>query len=308
MPELVAAGAVLWRQNCDGVLELAVVHRPRYDDWSWPKGKPHAGESLPVTAVREVAEETGHIAVLGRRLGSTHYPVAAGPKVAHYWAARSAGGRFTPSEEVDQLRWLPVEEAAELLSYPHDRMLLADLDGATAVTTLIVLVRHAKAGSREEWTGEDTLRPLTMAGRRQAKALRALLPLFGAQRVYSAPPTRCRETVEGLAADLGAPVIDEPLLSEEGYRADPQAGQRRLTEIAAGTGPAAVCSQGGVIPDVVSRLAAANRLDLPDVPPSRKGSFWVLSFGGTGTSGAGPSDTGTSPVLLAADYYDDPLS
>ena len=297
MSELIAAGAVLWRRRCVGTIELAVVHRPRYDDWSLPKGKPHRGESLPVTAVREVAEETGHTAVLGRRLGSTHYPVAAGQKVAHYWAARSAGGSFTPSEEVDQLRWLPIEEAVDLLSYPHDRALLADLDGATAAAGLVLLIRHAKAGRREEWERDDTLRPLSRAGWGQAEALQALLALFGPQRVYSAPRTRCRQTVEGLATDLGVPVIDEPLLSEEGYLADPPACLRRLTEIAAGTGPAAVCSQGGVIPDLVSRLASANRLDLPDVPPSRKGSFWALSFGGTVPS----------PVLLAADYYDDPL-
>lgn len=319
MPELVAAGAVLWRRRSPGAaVEVAVVHRPRYDDWSWPKGKTHRGEPLPATAAREVAEETGHTAVLGPRLGSTCYPVAAGDKVAHYWAARAGDGTFRPSDEVDKLCWLPPAEATRLLSYPHDRALIADLDLATAVTGCVLLVRHAKAGRREEWQGDDTLRPLTAAGQQQAKALRALLPLFGPQRVHSAPLVRCRQTVEGLAADLGVPLLDEPLLAEENYPAAPGAALHRLREIAAGPGPAVVCSQGGVIPDLVKKLevtrietgerqaaettgqyAAGTTLSVPEDPPSRKGGFWALFFGGE------PPE----PLsLLTADYYDDPLS
>jgi 8-oxo-dGTP diphosphatase len=305
--ELVAAGAVLWRRPpaAEGpaadVVEVAVVHRPRYDDWSWPKGKPRTAEPLLAAAAREVAEETGHTAVLGPRLGSSRYPVPGGEKVVHYWAARSAGGRFMPSDEVDELRWLSPVDAVGLLTYPHDRCLLAGLDLATAVTGTVLLVRHAKAGSREKWTGDDAVRPLTAAGWRQAEALRALLPRFGPQRVHSAPLVRCRQTVEGLAADLGVPVIDEPLLSEEGYLAAPPAGLRRLIELATGPGPAVVGSQGGVIPDLVRRLAAETGLALPAEPPSRKGSFWGLHFGTDQPFGADKS------ALLAADYYDDPV-
>ncbi len=305
MPELVAAGAVLWRLASHGHVETAVVHRPRYDDWSLPKGKPHKGEALPATAVREVAEETGHTAVLGPRMGSTRYPMAAGDKTAHYWAARATHGHFTPSEEVDELRWLTPGAAAGLLSYPHDRAVLADIGLATGVIGTVLLMRHAKAGKRDDWDGDDALRPLTAAGRRQAAALRAVLPLFGPQRVYSAPVTRCRQTVTDLAADLGVPVIDEPLLSEEGYLADPQAGRHRLLTIAAEPGPAVACSQGGVIPDVVQRLISETRLTVPGEPPSRKGSFWSLFFGADQTN---QNRQQTSPSLLAADYYDDALS
>lgn len=301
MRELVAAGAVLWRcadSPEPGAVEVAVVHRPRYNDWSWPKGKPVPGEVLPATAAREVTEETGHTAVLGPKLGSTRYPVTAGTKVAHYWAAHATGGQFEPSDEVDELRWLPPAEAAGLLSYPHDQTLLARLRLATAVTGTVLLVRHAKAGKREEWDGDDALRPLTTAGWRQAEALRALLPLFGAQRVHSVPLLRCRQTVEGLAADIGVPVIEEPLLSEANFAADPQAALDRLIEIAPGPGQAVLCSQGGVIPDAVGRLARASGLELPDPPPSRKGSCWGLFF----------CDPPPSLSLLSADYYDDPLS
>ncbi len=272
------------------------MHRPHHDDWSLPKGKPHPGEALPVTAVREVAEETGHTVALGARLGHTRYPVPEGEKVAHYWAARPTGGGFRPSKEVNELRWLPLARASDLLSYQHDRTLLAGLDGATAVTHAVLLVRHAEAGERATWQGDQDRRPLTTVGQRQAEGLRALLPLFGAARVYSAPPLRCRQTVAGLATDLGVPIIEEPQLSEDGYQADPAAGLRRLIEIATEPGgPAVVCSQGGAIPDLVGRLTDSAGLTLLDVP-SRKGSFWGLFFG-----------RGVPPALRSADYYDDAL-
>jgi 8-oxo-dGTP diphosphatase len=292
VPALIAAGAAVWQRSPSGDVEVAVVHRPRYDDWSLPKGKSHSGELLPVTAVREVAEETGHTATLGARLGNTHYQVPAGEKVVHYWMARPAGGSFRPSEEVDELRWVPLAKAITLLSHSHDRTLLAGLDSATAATATVLLVRHGEAGESEEWQGDDDLRPLSMEGHRQADVLRTLLPLFGARRVYSAPPLRCRQSVEPIVADLGVPIIAESRFSESGYAADPAASLDRMIEIAAEPGgPAVVCSQGGVIPDLVRALAGKAGLTLRDAP-SAKGSYWGLFF----------SD---GPVLLTADYYDD---
>jgi 8-oxo-dGTP diphosphatase len=294
VPALIAAGAALWRWSPSGGVEVALIHRPRYDDWSLPKGKGHTGELLPVTAVREVTEETGHTVTLGPRLGTTRYQVPEGEKVVHYWAAHPTGGSFQPSDEVDELRWLPLAKAIDALSHQHDRTLLDGLDGATAITHAVLLVRHAKAGSSERWQGDDDLRPLTTAGHRQAEVLRTLLPLFGAQRMYSAPQLRCRQTVEGLAADLEVPIIDEPLLSADGFLADPAATLSRLIEIAAGPGgTAAACSQGEVIPDLVRTLAKQAQLQLYDVR-SPKGSYWGLYFGG-GSS---------APLILqAADYY-----
>ncbi len=299
MPDLIAAGGLLWRPVAGGSAEVAVVHRPRYDDWTLPKGKPEDSEPLAVTAAREIAEETGHTPVLGRRLQSTRYEMAAGRKTVHYWMARVAGGSFTPNEEVDELRWLPVAQAGDLLSYPHDRRLLDALGGATAIDSTVLLVRHAKAGRRQDWDGDDDLRPLSDAGRRQADGLRTLLPLFGAARVHSAPRRRCRQTVADLAGDLGVDVVDEPLLSEEGYWADPDAAQHRVLALAE-PAPCAtvVCSQGGAIPDVVAALRARAGLREADVH-SRKGSFWVL---GLSTAPDG------SRRLVAADLHPDPFS
>lgn len=127
---ILAAGAVLSRPGPDGPdqPEVAVVHRPRYDDWSLPKGKLDPGETLPVAAVREVAEETGFQAELGRRLTAVTYPVEQGIKKVVYWAARAhdtdLAAEFVPNREVDKLVWLSVRDAMARLQYPYDRKVL----------------------------------------------------------------------------------------------------------------------------------------------------------------------------------------
>ncbi|PPK64326.1 NUDIX hydrolase [Actinokineospora auranticolor] len=289
-----AAGAVLWRFRGAGdtpgasAVEVAIVHRPRYDDWSLPKGKLERGETRHAAAVREVAEETGFAAVLGRHLGRVGYPVPEGDKTVDYYAARAAGGEFAPNEEVDELRWLPAAAAADLLSYPHDRVVLSRFTEFPPDTVTVLLVRHGHAGRKKLWTGPDDQRPLSPTGRHQADALTALLPLFGADRVFSVPKERCVATVAPLAGLLGVPVVPEPALAEaprppDSPRGptDPAPAVARLRDIARAGGTPVVCSQGGVIPGVVGALLA----DLPggsgvepDELKSPKGSAWVLSF------------------------------
>jgi 8-oxo-dGTP diphosphatase len=285
-----ASGAVLWREHAGGNgVEVALVHRPRYDDWSLPKGKLHSGETEPVAAVREVAEETGYRVVLGPFLRRIAYSVTrrgdpkarragrVSPKVVDYFAAQAVDGTFVANAEVDELRWLPLDPADGLLSYARDREVLAAFRALPRPVTSVLLVRHAEAGNRDAWTGDDDLRPLTPVGHAQAQALRALLPLFGADRVHSAPPLRCAQTVRGLAEDLGVSIQREPLLGERGYLADPEGSQVRLLELAAAGGTPVVSSQGGVIPALVAGIAERDGLALGDVD-SRKGSLWVLSF------------------------------
>jgi 8-oxo-dGTP diphosphatase len=284
-----AAGAVVWR---DGT--VAVVHRPRYDDWTLPKGKVEAGETVAHAAVREVAEETGFQVVLGRHLSTVRYSVRGVRKHVDYFAARVTGGAFEPNEETDRMRWLPVDEAREILTYPQDRQVLDEFARLPPDTTSLLLVRHVKAGKREDWAGPDDERPPSPAGQRQAEALRRMAPLFGADRVHSAPLARCVRTVAGLAHDLGRTVVAEPALSERAYAANPDAGRKRLLEIVAGGGVPVVCSQGGVIPDLISTLAGESGLKLAEVR-AKKGSIWVLSFVQPG------------PRLVAADYIPSPL-
>ena len=287
-----AAGGVLWRPGPAGI-EVAIVHRPKYDDWSMPKGKLDAGEHPLHAACREVVEETGVLPVVGRRLPQQEYTLGPDRKTVDYWDMTPRDrADFVATDEVDSLRWVRRAEAATWLSYDRDRDLLRAFLAVPPATAMVLLVRHAKAGERWALPGDDRLRPLDPTGRVQAEALRAALPWFGPQRVFSADPVRCVETVAALAADLGVPVLLEPGLAEEAYADDPYRSLRRVLEIAAEGGRAVVCSQGGVIPDVVGTLAAEHRVPLPGRKVSaRKASVWALSF--------------VDSRLVAADYYPD---
>jgi len=292
-----AAGGAVWRTAPgDGAgIETVLVHRPRYDDWSLPKGKLDAGENALAAAVREVREETGLDVVAGRRSVRTRYAVAEGAKHVDYWLVQAVGTDepFEPNDEVDELRWLPVPDAAALATHEHDRTVLADLartDVPRAPTLL--LVRHAKAGSRSDWDGPDDERPLDGQGRRQARQLADVLPVFGPVELFTAARVRCRETLEPLAERTGLPLQALPELGEEEFSADPQAGLavvERLLAPRERPGVAVVCSQGGAIPSVLVALGVrweGTRLH----PPAAKGSVWAL---------------GGRPGALVADYYRD---
>ncbi|HEX6355531.1 NUDIX hydrolase [Actinophytocola sp.] len=278
--EIAAAGAVVWREH-DGVVEVAVVHRQRYDDWSLPKGKLDRDESARLAAWREVHEETGARVALGRYLGRTRYRVRADRKVVDYFAAKYLSGSFVPSDEVDSMRWLPVTSAEALLTYDHDRTVLAALTALPVALTTLVVVRHAKAGSRAEWTDVDELRPLSHNGEKQVPPIRRLASVYGVDRVYSAPLVRCVKTVQPVADDLGEKVLEEELLAEKSYAGMEEATLRRALEIVAQGGVPLLCSQGGVIPDLVSRLANHSGVELTKRVEAKKGSVWALFFSGT---------------------------
>jgi 8-oxo-dGTP diphosphatase len=276
--KVLAAGAVLWRSSDDGgEPEVALIHRPRYDDWSLPKGKVDIGESEPVTAVREIYEETGYSSHLGRRLTSVSYPVEKqGLKKVQYWAARTVDGDFTPNDEVDELKWLPVSAAIKQLQYAHDRKVLRRFAKLPADTKSILIVRHGTAGSKSRYKGDDRLRPLDKHGRAQAESLVGQLLAFGADTLYAADRTRCNQTIEPLAEELGVRIHSEPLLTEEAYADDRKAARRRILEIAATAGTPVICTQGKVIPDLIDWWSARDGVR-PDKSRNRKGSTWVMS-------------------------------
>jgi 8-oxo-dGTP diphosphatase len=291
---VLAAGGAVWRTTPDGHLETAIVHRPKYDDWSLPKGKLDPGEHPLEAAVREVGEETGLTAVVGRRSIRTRYTVPEGDKQVDYWLMQAVGGAFTPNHEVDELCWLPPAEAAVLVTHDHDRAVLADLarEDVPRAPTLL-LVRHAHAGGRSEWDGPDELRPLDEKGRRQAQRLAQVLPLFAPTAILSARPARCVQTVQPLADRLGLDVLPAPELGEEEFQADPQAGLAVVERLLAPRnrpGVTVACSQGGAIPSILMALGVRWHGTTGLWPPAAKGSTWAL---------------GGRPGALVADYYRD---
>lgn len=284
-----AAGAVLWRGDVTDLdsIEVAVIHRPHYDDWSLAKGKVDPGESLPVTAYREIKEETGFEVRIGKLLGKVTYPVLDRTKVVYYWTGEVLGGEFIPNDEVDEIRWVSIAEAKELLSYEVDRTVLtkAEKRFRLPATTRILYVRHAKAHDRQTWAGNDDLRPLDKKGRRQAEMLAPMLLPFGPTEVYSAVPDRCQSTAAPIADELGVPVVVDPLLRDDAWISEMANAQRRFEDLIAEGGTKVVVAQGTIIPDMIAALSAKGRLPLEEIP-CKKGSVWVLSFNNGELTGA----------------------
>ena len=264
--EVLAAGGLLRRESGSGP-EFCVVHRPRYLDWTIPKGKLEPGESHREAAVREIEEETGLHCSVGPELPGTRYLDTEGRrKTVRYWLMTPTGGAFGPNAEVDELRWLPPGEALGLLTYEHDRGVLAAALGFDAP---IFLIRHAKAGSRPAWEEDDRLRPLSKSGRAQAESLTSVLGSEGVGRILSSPFVRCVQTVRPLALALGLPVQEHEGLAEG---AGIDACWTWMAELGEA---AALCSHGDVIPALL-QLAERWGAELPAARECRKGSVWRL--------------------------------
>ena len=288
-----AAGALLWRPGERGP-EVAVVHRPRYDDWSFPKGKSLPGEHVLITAVREVAEETGVEIALGRRLSTAHYYVSDGkPKQVEYWAARpgaraAGAAAFVPNDEVDQLAWLPLTAAGDRLTYPHDLQVLSEFAAAPAATSALIMLRHASARNKKTWRNaghpDDLARPLTPLGQAQAKLLGQILSCYGPARVISSPAERCRATVEPYAAQTGGLVEPAPTLTPppddqdlaEAGPAEAAAVRDLVTGLVTAEEPAVVCAHRENLPAMLRWACETLGARVPAWRSLRKGAFWVL--------------------------------
>ena len=270
-----AAGGVLWRRSEDQV-QVALVHRPKYDDWSLPKGKLDPGEPAVVGGLREVQEETGFRVLPGRTLGVSRYRVLSdgreADKLVQWWAMRVVDGAFAPTDEIDALRWLPLPTALARVRGGHDDGPLQRFAEHPAESSTVLLVRHGSAGDRESWRGRDQDRPLDPTGEEQARALVDVLAAYAPSRVLTAPPERCAQTVAPLAARLGLALEHAPSAAEDENRDGPGALLKLLDGVASSEAAAVVCSQGGAI-----RPAVAALLGEP-VAAARKGSVWALSF------------------------------
>jgi 8-oxo-(d)GTP phosphatase len=276
--EMRAAGAVVWRPAGSGA-RVALVHRPKYDDWSFPKGKLNPGEHPMLAAVREIAEETALQVILGRRLPSVRYAAPDTPKRVDYWVATVAASLspFEPGSEIDEMAWVTAKGAAARLSYERDVETLGEFRAGPRRTVPLILVRHASAGKKSEWPKGDMSRPLDSRGASEALALADLLQCFGAGRVVSAPAERCVATVRPYAAGIGAVVEIEAAFDVKASSPDAAAAMARL---AADSRPVVVCGHRESLPVLLAAACAALGADPPAGKPLRKAEFAVLHRAG----------------------------
>jgi 8-oxo-(d)GTP phosphatase len=259
---ILAGGAVVARDHPSQGIEVVIIHRARYDDWTLPKGKIEAGEPVPVCAVREVREETGVTIRLGVPLDSVTYEAGgAGLKKVDYWAGVVLDSvPRAPDTEVDGVSWLPVGAALERLSYSHDHFLVQQYLEQPPTTPLILL-RHAKAMDRKDWSRRDASRPINARGRRQSRLLIPMLGAYGVTRLVSSSATRCVVTLLPYAHQRELTIETYGVLSEEEGQKNPKSVTQLLREVRAATleanEPTAVCVHRPVLPQILEALDIA---------------------------------------------------
>lgn len=256
---VLAGGVLPWRLR-SGELEVLIIHRPRYDDWSWPKGKLDDGETLPECAVRETLEEIGLDIRLGIPLPVTHYRLKSGAaKEVWYWAAEVTKQEPAPDHgEVDRVAWVSPQKARKKLSNTGDLTPLDALEQAHVQrrlrTTPFVVLRHAKAKPRSSWTRAEGERPLAATGRRQALAVRALLQAWKPVKVASSPWRRCVETVAPYVQSSKRSLKEIGALTEKKADKNPKRARRELAGLLDRVRPQLVCMQRPVLPLALQQL------------------------------------------------------
>lgn len=272
---VLAAGALCWQVR-KKELQVLLIHRPRYDDWSWPKGKYDHGETLPQTAVREVREEVGLTIRLGIPLPATDYLVNSKLKRVLYWAAEVGDQHALPDgREVDAVLWATPERARELLSNPSDALPLDALAAAFTQERLsswpIIVLRHAKAKPRSAWTRAEGDRPLAATGQRQAAAVKRLLMAWAPQRVLSSPWVRCVATVSAYVKASGAKLKLRDALTESNHHRKPKKTAAVLDGVFDKRRPVVLCVHRPTLPTLLTRLrkqmAAELATELPSAEP-----------------------------------------
>jgi 8-oxo-dGTP pyrophosphatase MutT (NUDIX family)/phosphohistidine phosphatase SixA len=289
-----AAGAVCWR-IIDGRVHVLVVHRTVYGDVTIPKGKVDPGESLPRTAVREIAEETGLQVALGVPLGVSRYPLPSGrEKIVHYWAAEVSDravqrSTFKPNAEIAALEWVTIKRARSYLSYEPDVEILDAfaklLDQDVTSTFSLAVVRHGKAVGRSSWSGDDATRPLTERGVEQAAGLVATLSAWAPKRIVSSPAVRCVTTVTPLAAAAGLEIKRDAGISQDAWESGEDEVRRVVGKRVRAGKSAIICSHGPVLPEIMREVALATGTPLgsyvTDAAGLETGAFSVVHLSAT---------------------------
>lgn len=263
---MLAAGAVCWRPTKRGV-EILLVFRTQHRDTSLPKGKVDPGETLPETAVREIAEETGLVVTLGPPLGVVEYRLPNGrDKVVYYWAAEVnelaiANSTFAANDEVESLHWMSPSDARAALSYPHDIDIVdrfAELhEQGRARTFAIIALRHGKATPQESWDGPDATRPLLQRGIDQAMSVALGIAAYRPVTLFSSTAVRCLQTIAPTARVTGLVVKEKVSISQDAYRSDGAEVSKMIAKRLSKAVTTVLCSHGPVLPQIIEAVVLA---------------------------------------------------
>lgn len=276
-----AAGVILWRERKPFELEIALVHRPEFDDWTFPKGKIETGESAIQAAFREVFEETGIRPVFGPYLGFVEYEVDGEKKKVQYWMAKAPKTlpKFSGNEEVDRLEWVNLRQARHFLTYDIDREVLKFFRGSERHGNVMLLLRHAKAVKRADWNGDDSDRPLESDGVVTANRIVKHLEMFSIDEIHSSDAIRCMSTIEPIHMKFNVPKVITDQLSEYIFSKDDLIAAKYVKQLAKFAGNYLVCSHNPIISIVLDNLVKyPEYFDLDkDLGP---GDCWVVHHRG----------------------------
>ena len=300
-----AAGVVCWRE-VKGEILFALVHREKYNDWGFAKGKQDPGEELCETAVRETLEELGLKIKLGRKLSTISYQLANGDdKEVHYWASKVSdkalqNSSFIPNAEIARVEWHKASAALKLLSYAHDKALLKEVldlaEEKELETRALIVLRHATATPRSEWKNGEAKRPLLPEGKKQAQRLVGVLRAFGPKRLVTSPWERCRQTVKPYAEKCGKTLISRSQLTELTSTLSPRKTKAAVEDLFAQRNSALLCSHRPALPTITETLASRAEPEVRDSilagTTLKPGEFMVLRM-----------SMGKNPKFVACERY-----
>ena len=273
------AGVLLWRESMPLSLEVGLVHRPKYDDWSFPKGGVESGENLIQTAFRECLEETGISPLFGPYLGESKYVESGQSKIIQYWMGRAEDESlvFTPNSEVDQLVWMSVKEARHFLSYESDRELLARFIKLERHVKTLAFLRHGKAVKRTDWFGEDSDRPLAHQGELQVAKLYSAMKPFGIEEVHTSDAQRCMSTALPVAQALRVECKTTPSLSEDVFEKDDNIAIEYVQQLLKFNKNAIICSHNPIFSEMLLAFDNSREFSkhLPSLSPA---DSWVVHY------------------------------
>lgn len=272
-----AAGALLWRENANREIEIALIHRPKYDDWTLPKGKIEEGETALQCAYRELLEETGIKAAFTRQLGTVEYLESEQRKRVIFWAARCSleASAFKENEEVDEMLWLSSEDALKVATHGSDREMIENFKGQEQHTDTLIILRHTKALERGDWDEEDSQRTLSEVGFDQAQLLLKHLEPFAIDEIYSSDYVRCVQTVTPLAHSRGLALTQVPSLNEATFDEDPLRSVSFANALKQDEKNILICSHNPVIPTML-RGILNTKLKNKDLIKLEPGDAWIV--------------------------------